>query len=242
MGLRVSAVLATAVWPDVAAADRRALVVPIGSCEQHGPHLPLDTDTRIATAVALGVVETTAGSHLGPSLPIGASAEHGDFPGTLSIGSTALELLVVELVRDASRHWPCVLLVNGHGGNVEALGRACDLLEHEGRRCRAWTASWRDGDAHAGRTETSLMLAIEPSSVRVAAAAAGVTTSIDVLLPALRERGVRSISPNGVLGDPAGASESGGRTILAGMVASCTSALAALMSVTAGRDGRSVRA
>src|SRR6185437_14828199 len=112
--------LAAARWPDVEAGPRRLLVVPVGSLEQHGAHLPLDTDTRIATAVAQRACAGRAGVGLAPPVAIGASGEHADFPGTLSIGHVALSTLLVELGRHASLHWPSMLLVNGHGGNAGA--------------------------------------------------------------------------------------------------------------------------
>src|SRR5438045_1711401 len=88
--------LAAARWPDVEAAPRRVLVVPVGSLEQHGPHLPLDTDTRIAAAVAARACALLAGDGIGlaPAIPVGASGEHADFPGTLSIGHVALSALL----------------------------------------------------------------------------------------------------------------------------------------------------
>ncbi|MGA8466573.1 MAG: creatininase family protein, partial [Trebonia sp.] len=76
--------LSGACWPDVAAGPRRLLVVPLGSLEQHGPHLPMDTDTRIACFVAARACGGRAGVGLAPPVAIGASGEHADFPGTLS--------------------------------------------------------------------------------------------------------------------------------------------------------------
>ena len=107
--------LARARWPEVEAGPRRLLVVPLGSLEQHGPHLPMDTDTRIAVAVASRACAGRAGVGLAPPVAIGASGEHADFPGTLSIGTAALSMLLTELGRHASLHWPAMLLVNGHG-------------------------------------------------------------------------------------------------------------------------------
>src|ERR1700740_2186136 len=101
-------------WPVVERSARRLLVVPVGSLEQHGPHLPLDTDTRIAAAVAARACARRDGAGLAPAIAIGASGEHADFPGTLSIGQVALSTLLVELGRHAALHWPTTLLVNGH--------------------------------------------------------------------------------------------------------------------------------
>ena len=217
--------LSTARWPEVAAGPRRLLVVPVGSLEQHGPHLPLDTDTRIAVALAARVCAGRPGVGLAPAIGIGASGEHADFPGTLSIGHVALSTLLVELGRHASLHWPTMLLVNGHGGNVGAINDALGTLRAEGRDAQVWHAALRPAvlagagldllpDAHAGRVETSVMLALAPGDVQLAAAAAGETRPLAEIMPALRAGGVRPLSGNGVLGDPAGASAAEGETLL----------------------------
>ncbi len=222
--------LSTARWPDVAAGPRRLLVVPVGSLEQHGPHLPLDTDTRIAAAVAARACAGRPGVGLAPAIAIGASGEHADFPGTLSIGHVALSTLLVELGRHASLHWPAVLLVNGHGGNVPAIGDALGTLRAEGRACAVWHAGVRPPmlsgaglslvpDAHAGRVETSLMLVLAPDDVRLDLAAAGETRPLAEIMPALRSRGIGAVSRSGVLGDPAGASAAEGSTLLGLLVA-----------------------
>jgi mycofactocin system creatininase family protein len=204
-------------WPDVDAVERRVLVVPVGSLEQHGPHLPLDTDTRIAVAVAERAIALAglSGVALAPPVAIGASGEHAGFPGTLSIGTEALAAVLTELGRHASLYWPVMLLVNGHGGNATAIEAATSRLRYEGRQGYAWHAHVPGGDAHAGRTETSLLLAIAPDTVRLEQAAAGDTRPTSELMPLLREHGVREISPNGVLGDPAGASAAEGERLLA---------------------------
>ena len=74
----------------------------------------------------------------------------------------------------------------------------------DGEAVLIWPATTPGGDAHAGRTETSLMLAIDPAAVRLELAEAGCTEPLDVLMPRLRAEGVRPISSNGVLGDPTG--------------------------------------
>jgi creatinine amidohydrolase len=238
--------LTTARWPEVEARARRVLVVPVGSLEQHGAHLPLDTDTRIATAVAGRACAGRAGVGLAPAIAIGASGEHADFPGTLSIGHVALSTLLVELGRHASLHWPAMLLVNGHGGNAGAIGDALGTLRAEGRDCHVWHAGLRSAmlsaagislvpDAHAGRVETSVMLALAPGDVRLGAAAPGETRPLAEVMAELRTRGVRQVSPNGVLGDPAGASAAEGETLLALLVAD----LAAVLGRLAGAAGGS---
>jgi mycofactocin system creatininase family protein len=206
--------LAGAVWPDLPVAP--TLVVPLGSVEQHGHHLPLGTDTSVACAAAGAAVHSLDGVLLAPPLAYGASGEHEGFPGTISIGTEALTGLLVEYGRSACRWADRVVIVNGHGGNLEALGSAVPLLRAEGRDVAWFPCGVPGGDAHAGRTETSLMLHVEPDGVREGRAP-GVTTPIGELLPRLRADGVRAVSPTGVLGDPGGASADEGAVLLAGL-------------------------
>lgn len=188
-------------------------MVPVGSTEQHGPHLPLSTDTDVARALADAVAEARSDVVVAPALPYGASGEHAGFAGTLSIGQAALEHVVVELVRSATESFRRVLLLSGHGGNAEALSKAVRRLRTEGRDVRTWSPQWR-GDAHAGRTETSIQLALDPGRVHPDRAAAGATATLTSLLPELRRAGVLAVSANGVLGDPAGACAEHGRALL----------------------------
>jgi mycofactocin precursor peptide peptidase len=217
--------LAGAVWPDIV--PGLLLVVPLGSVEQHGPHLPLGTDTAVAGAVAAAAVDRMAGALLAPALAYGASGEHEDFPGTVSLGTEALTGLLVEYGRSACRWAGRVLLVNGHGGNLDALRAAGAVLRREGRDVAWFPCAVPDGDAHAGRTETSLMLHVEPAVVRGERMAAGATTRLAELLPRLRADGVRAVSPNGVLGDPEGAGAEEGAALLAGLADRLVAAAAA---------------
>jgi mycofactocin system creatininase family protein len=204
--------LARAVWPDIS--DGALLVVPLGSTEQHGHHLPLGTDTAVACAVAEAAAGALDGALLAPALAYGASGEHEDFPGTVSLGTEALTGLLVEYGRSASRWAARVLLVNGHGGNLDALRSAGSLLRAEGRDVAWFPCGIPGGDAHAGRTETSLMLHVEPEGVLGERTLGGETASIASLLPRLRAEGVRAVSPTGVLGDPAGATAEEGAALL----------------------------
>lgn len=212
----MSACLADATWLDTAGAA--VVLVPLGSLEQHGPHLPLDTDTVVADAVARGVAEHFLGAWVAPAIAYGASGEHEGFPGTSSIGTPALRQTLVELVRSIQRWTDRVVIVNGHGGNHRAVTTAVDDLIVEGHRVDWAPCTVSDGDAHAGRTETSLMLHLRPNSVRLHLAEVGNTAPISALLPQLVTNGVRAMSHNGVLGDPTGANEDEGRRILHSMV------------------------
>jgi mycofactocin precursor peptide peptidase len=108
-------------------------------------------------------------------------------------------------------------VVNGHGGNLDALRTAVPLLRAEGRDVAWFPCGAPGGDAHAGRTETSLVLHVEPAAVHESLAVAGETAPISELLPRLRAEGVRAVSPDGVLGDPAGASAAEGAELLAAL-------------------------
>ncbi len=190
------------------------LLVPVGSTEQHGPHLPLSTDTDIAVALADGAAARDARLVVAPALAYGSSGEHQDFPGTVSIGSEVTELVLIELGRSAAVAFDTILVVSTHGGNAEPVTRAVARLGAEGRRVGAWSPRWR-GDLHAGRTETSLMLAIAPERVHLERAEAGDLRPIGTLLPILCEQGVRAVSANGVLGDPSGSTAAEGHRLLA---------------------------
>ena len=207
--------LGATTWPEASdLADTGAtLLVPVGATEQHGPHLPLTTDTDIAVAIASGAASADPRLVVGPPVAYGSSGEHQGFAGTLSIGQDATEQLLVELVRSAAIHFHRTVLVCTHGGNSAPVARAEHLLRAEGRSVLAWSPRWR-GDLHAGRTETSLMLAIAPHRVHRDRAEAGDGRPLATLLPLLRSGGVRSISANGILGDPSGASADEGRTLL----------------------------
>ena len=194
------------------------LAVPLGSLEQHGPHLPLDTDSRIACAVAAGLAARCEGITVAPAVSYGASGEHADFPGTLLIGHEVLTGFLMELVRSARRSFAGVVFVNAHGGNEDALVSLGHRCAADGDDVLVWRARTPGGDAHAGRTETSLLLAIDPAAVRLDLAEPGCTEPIATLLPRLRIEGVRPVSSNGVLGDPTGASVEEGRVLLDGLV------------------------
>ncbi|MGK3951389.1 mycofactocin biosynthesis peptidyl-dipeptidase MftE [Microbacterium sp. I2] len=216
--------LADAPWPAIP--ERLTLLIPVGSTEQHGPHLPLDTDTVIAVAVAEGVARRSGSDvRVAPAIAYGSSGEHQAFAGTVSIGTEALTQVLIEVGRSA-RQWAARLVfLNGHGGNVDALTTAVHVLREEGT-----DASWqpcRHGDAHAGRGETSLLLHLAPHRVAMERAEPGNVEPVGDLLPRLREHGLRPLAPNGVLGDPRGASAAEGATLLDRMADELAAALRA---------------
>ncbi|HET9075485.1 MAG TPA: mycofactocin biosynthesis peptidyl-dipeptidase MftE [Acidimicrobiales bacterium] len=208
-------------WPEVQArAASSVLAVPVGSTEQHGPHLPLSTDTGIAVELCRRLAAVRADVLVAPALSYGSSGEHAGFPGTLSVGGAALETLLVELGRSADA-FAGVVFVSAHGGNARPVQAAAARLTGESRRVRAWMlpAAGDRADAHAGHTETSVLLALDPAAVRLDAAEAGCTAPLRELMPVLVSAGVAAVAPNGVLGDPSGASPADGRRIVDGWAA-----------------------
>ncbi|MGO9560191.1 MAG: mycofactocin biosynthesis peptidyl-dipeptidase MftE [Acidimicrobiales bacterium] len=227
------------------------VIVPVGSTEQHGPHLPTGTDTTIASALAERAAEAlNADEHrcdrpeclVAPVLSYGASGEHDGFAGTLSIGESAVETVLVELVRSADRH-SGVVVVNTHGGNERALRRAAALLREEGRRCLVWSpgtvlagqaaaqvavqaAGGRPFDAHAGWFETSLMLALDPERLQFELAEPGDERPLADVIGVLVTEGVAAVSPNGVLGNPLGATREIGEALMKVLVADLVSSVA----------------
>ncbi|QCQ92216.1 mycofactocin biosynthesis peptidyl-dipeptidase MftE [Rhodococcus sp. SGAir0479] len=209
-------------WPDVPR-DQLTVAVPVGSVEQHGPHLPLDTDTRIASAVARAL----SGVVCAPAIEYGASGEHEGFAGTISLGSGALEMLLVEYGRSACRWARRVVFVNGHGGNGPALVKAVELLRYEGRDVAWFPCAVPGADAHAGHTETSLLLHLSPEVVAMDRARTGNTEPVADLMPRLRAGGMLAATANGVLGDPVGASAEEGRRLFDGLVERARAAVSA---------------
>lgn len=194
------------------------LLVPLGAHEQHGPHLPLDTDTRIAVEVCRRAASRLAWTVIGPTIAVSASDEHSGFAGTLSLGTETTAGVLGAVARSAVANGTGCLgtvFVNSHGGNVDAIRLAAAGWSNDAVPAAAWSFPAPAGaDLHAGRLETSLMLAIEPAAVRPELARAGNLQSLDEILPAMRAGGVAAVSPGGVLGDPAGADAAEGHVLL----------------------------
>lgn len=204
-------------WPEV---GWPGLLIPVGSTEQHGPHLPVDTDAVIAEAAAHRLASRLDDLDcvVAPTLSYGSSGEHAGFPGTLSMGTDALRTVLVEIVRSASSWASWVVFVNGHGGNASALVSAVGQMRDEGHRVGWVPCAVPHADAHAGHAETSIMLHLAPENVEMSRVERGNCEPIEDLLPTLRTGGVAAVSPSGVLGDPRNATASAGALLVDLMV------------------------
>jgi creatinine amidohydrolase len=220
--------LAALTWPEIEsllAAGCRTAVIPLGAIEQHGPHLPLDTDARIADALAERFCAAVPEALRLPALWPGCSREHLGFPGTLDLRASTLEALLVDVAGSLARHgFDRLFVFSAHGGNDAALRALLPALRAAATPARviAFTgveriaaaqarASAVEGVAagacghHAGEHETSILLGLSPSVVRAERLEPGVTEVGEdaqaLFYPDLRQR-----APNGVVGDPREAS------------------------------------
>lgn len=173
------------------------VVLPVGATEQHGPHLPVYTDTLLVTHIARAAAAEAAAIPVlvAPTLPFGSSHHHLPFGGTLSIATDTYYRLVCDLVESLVKGgFQRIFLLNGHGGNTELLELVARDMAQQHRANLAtapyWTIGWRalveqraHADAwlpgHAGIFETSMMLAIHPELVRDSRPERGVTGSSD---------------------------------------------------------------
>lgn len=176
-------------WPvvrDLPKADG-VVVLPVGATEQHGPHLPLVTDTLQVTRVLAAALERLPDSVAAwtlPALPYGKSNEHASFPGTVSLSADTLQATLFDVAESVRRAgFRRLAFLNGHGGNASVLDVAArDVHSVTGLTCFCiqsgfWLqAPFEISDlearfgVHAGELETSLMLALEPSLVNMARA------------------------------------------------------------------------
>jgi creatinine amidohydrolase len=227
-------------FPEVAQRLRQTsiLCLPLGAIEQHGPHLPLDTDVTVARELTRRIVARW-GEELDlwqlPAISISLSREHDWAPGTLSVDIQTFVALMRDLARGIVRALPArnLAIINGHGGNRGML----DNLIHELRGDFALNTcvlhpfdlvrvEAGSGDVHGGKSETSLMLALDPQRVRreLIPAASG-SPDTEAIAALIFDRGAsfpwRTDDPrlavSGVIGDAAGASSELGQSIIDGV-------------------------
>jgi creatinine amidohydrolase/Fe(II)-dependent formamide hydrolase-like protein len=217
--------------------DRSILCLPIGSIEQHGPHLPLNTDVVLAEEFTRRILARW-GEALDlwqlPTISVSLAREHEWAPGTLSLSIQGMTALMRDLGREIARSLPArnLAIVNGHGGNrgiLEALAQ--DLrADFDLNVCVLHPAAWAEIDTnaavpeiHGGKNETSMMLAVAPQLVRLEQMAQLThPPAKETVYKTILDQGVtwpwttndKQIADMGVIGDARAASAEFGKRLL----------------------------
>jgi creatinine amidohydrolase len=215
-------------------------VLPIGSYEQHGDHLPLSTDTLIACLVAREIAEAYNLMLLSP-ITIACSHEHAGWLGTVSISARTLHAIVTDIAASLrSSGIDRLLLVNGHGGNYVLSNVVQEATVHEPVMALFPTRDdWRDArhaaglvtdnhsDMHGGELETSILLHALPEVVRPGFESADHEANDRKLLLTL---GMRGVTTNGIVGSPSLATAEKGKALLDAFTRLARAHLDALLS------------
>jgi creatinine amidohydrolase len=218
-------------------ADVNAIVVvPVGSMEQHGPHLPVKVDALLATEVAQRValkVQTNQPIVVTPTVWCGLAEHHMDFCGTLTLDFETFHALLSNLCRSICHHgFRRIFLLNGHGGNIAALNVICSELVRELKGLRVVSGTYwtlpevaekfaeilevQQNVRHAGEAETSMMLALEPELVdqSILNQADGTPEIPFHGSGVSRWVSFKEVSANGVIGSPSVATAAKGELLL----------------------------
>jgi creatinine amidohydrolase len=196
----------------------------VGSFEQHGPFLPLATDTLVACAVAREIAAAYP-VHLLPPVTVSCSHEHAAWPGTVSISAVTLHAVVSDIAASLRRSGvDALVVVNGHGGNyvlgnvvqeASARGEKAALFpaaeDWEAARERAGVTTSLLTDMHAGEIETSILLHAHPEFVRPGYESADFTADDRRQLLTV---GMSAYTESGVIGRPSLGSAEKGRVLL----------------------------
>tara|TARA_A100001037_G_scaffold207564_1_gene185938 strand:+ start:19177 stop:19899 length:723 start_codon:yes stop_codon:yes gene_type:complete len=218
--------LSQATSDDAKNTTSKIVVFPVGSTEQHGPHAPLSTDLLLATSIAEeGIKQSTHEVILAPPLPFGVSEEHRNFSGTIWLSPSTFRNCIKDVLNSFIYHgWDKIIIVNGHGGNIDALNEVCaEVTRNTTTPAFATTFTWflYSNDipmGHAGEVETSLLLCQFPDLVDHDMIEEATINSGDSWgsneQSAQMKYDVDQFSRNGVIGDPSAASEQFGRKLL----------------------------
>ncbi len=234
-------ILGELTWPEAEACLKKVDValLPIGAIEQHGPHLPLDTDAFDADYLAKQVAEACSNPKplVLPLISYGVSYHHDDFAGTISINNDTLSTLVYEIGMSAAKNGiKKLVIINGHGGNSPALNFAAQMINRDAHifvgvdsgetsDVDIYEMVETPNDVHAGEFETSTSLAIRPQLVNLDEAKKMVPSFSSRYLNFTSKRGIswyaytKKISSTGVMGDPTKASKEKGQKMWQIMIA-----------------------
>lgn len=239
-------------WKELTAADLRAkaqadavVLLPVASMEQHGPHLPVGVDTYLCEGVCKAAAEKVAGEMpivVAPTLWCGMAEHHMAYGGTFTFDIPTYRAVLVCLLKSIERHgFKRVFIVNGHGGNIAALGAFLPDFAREAPALQVRATTYfelaqpampailedQERVRHACEGETSLMMAIAPDTVRrdKLPEAHGPKTTTPLPVGVGRYRSFRDASASGVFGDARRASRDKGERL----VAVCADAIIAVL-------------
>ena len=224
--------------PDIKSAIEQGyttVVVAVGSMEQHGPHLPTMTDTRIGDELAHRVAMKLAHTLQARTIPVGCSSHHLGFPGTISLRDETLKMISLDYIDSLIRSgFNRIVFLPLHGGNfpiiqqtlkeaqtthqgIEIIGvtDVTKLLDCMNAASTEFGIKANESGLHAGESETSIMMVLEKNLVikdRFAPGYVGLTG--EKVLKIMREQGMQALTKNGVLGDPRKASADKGEIYL----------------------------
>ena len=213
-------------WPDIKEAVKKGfttVVLAIGSTEQHGPHLPMKSDSMIGDAISFRVAEKLGHTLQAPTISLGCSDHHLAFPGTISLQPETLKSIISDYIRSLEKHgFKTIILLPSHGGNFSCVRESITVLKKKYSNLKIWGLTDLDTvveayirfssefdvtaeevGAHAGESETSLMLALAENLVAKHRFRAGYTGDMgDEQIQVILKKGMPALTEIGVLGDP----------------------------------------
>ncbi|WP_181691383.1 creatininase family protein [Natronomonas sp. LN261] len=234
--------LADATWTDARDAETDLAVLPVGSTEQHGPHAPLGVDSITAEAIASAGADDYADAHgdrpvVGPTIPVGIAEEHRAFDGTLWVSEDAFRAYVRETITSLASHgFDRIVVVNGHGGNTEAIRELCGRVSRDSDAYAAgytwFDAVEFDSFGHAGPAETAVIRHLAPELIsedRVAEAADGAAEQWGEWVAGTNlAYDSDTFTDSGVVGDPRDGDADLGERLLSAAAAGLSELLAAV--------------
>ena len=225
-------------WPDIKDAIAKGFttaVLAIGSTEQHGPHLPLITDTMIGDVLAKKVAEKLGNALQAPTIRVGLSEHHLAFPGTISLKPETLKAVINDFVDSLKVHgFKKIVLLPSHGGNFATVKKVTEdlQLKHQDLKIIGFTdlqgfvdalfayskeygVTAYEAGTHAGESETSFILALAEDLVRKDRYTPGYLGPLgEQEMKIIFEKGMPALSEKGVLGDPAKATQEKGKVYI----------------------------
>jgi creatinine amidohydrolase len=221
-------------WQEIEAAlaaGKTTAIIVAGSSEQHGPHLPEGTDAMIVEGLGVRLAWKLGNALVAPVIRPGCSDHHLAFPGTVSISADLLQGIIDAYISSLRRHgFKHFFIFSSHGGNfpvlIEMVKRGLpsdvfvvsDLIDFANVMLDSLRRFGRNDRTipHADASETGEMLVLHPDLVHMDRAERGYVGDVDP--DKLMREGLKSLTKNGVLGDPVGATEEMGEEVLTSLV------------------------